>query len=133
MNLAETRTHEPLINKKKEKKSRKPIKKVAKKRVAVNKEYMKLREQFLKDHPFCQWSILEMGYSWGFAYESDFSEWIRCDFNPYPRSTEIHHVRGRGKYMLDTSTWMAVSEIAHKNIHNNPKHSYEKGYMKPRR
>ena len=133
MNLAETRTHKPIIHKKKEKKERKPIKKVAKKRVAVNKEYMKLREQFLKDHPFCQWSILEMGHSWGFAYELDFSEWLRCGKAPHPRSTEIHHRFGRGKYMLDTSTWMAVSAHGHKMIHAYPKISYERGYMEPRR
>jgi len=47
MNLAELRTHTPVLNNKKEKKGRKPIKKVSKVRAALNREYMKLRAEFL--------------------------------------------------------------------------------------
>jgi hypothetical protein len=134
MNLAELRTHTPLINKKKEKKARKPIKKVAKKRAALNREYMKLRDAFLKSHPWCWWWMLQNGYQ-----ESDVREngCVICNYTNslilVPLATEIHHKKGRGKYLNDTSTWMAVSAAGHRAIHANPKLSYERGYMLPRR
>ena len=113
MNLAETRTHEPLVNKPKVKKPKKAIPKVAKKRGKVNHEYAKRREWFMARNYWCEYAIAE---------------------GLYPRpATEVHHKRGRGKYLLDTTTWMAVSSENHKLIHANPKYSYEKGYMLPRR
>jgi len=133
MNLAETRTHSPILNKPKEKKSRKPIKKVSKVRAALNRQYMKLRAEFLAANPYCQWHILEIGHSWEYAQTADFSQFILYGKDPYPRSTEIHHRKGRGKYFLDTSTWMAVSAEGHRNIHADPATSYAKKYMLPRR
>jgi hypothetical protein len=113
MNLAETRTHEPLVNKPKAKKPKKAMPKVTKKRNQLNRQYMKLREAFLKKHYWCQFHIAEKLYA--------------------TPATEIHHKKGRGKFLLDTSTWMAVSSRAHKEIHENTKYSYEKGYMLLRR
>lgn len=113
MNLAETRSHVPLINVPKKKKAKKAIRKVAKKRGPLNAQYMKLREEFLKAHPYCEYCLLEA-------------------IKVCP-STEIHHKKGRGKYLLDTTTWMAVSNEGHKAIHADPKTSYAKGYMLPRR
>lgn len=133
MNLAETRSHQPLLNKPKEKKKRGRIRVVSKRRTALNKEYAKLRAQFLKDHPFCQWSIIEFGHSWAYAQTADFSEFVRTGKSPYPIATEVHHRKGRGKHLLDTSTWMAVSAEGHRRIHADPKTSYAKGYMLPRR
>ena len=137
MNLAELRTHTPLINKKKEKKARKPIKKVAKKRAALNREYMKLRDKFLADHPYCEWWLSENVHkpttgivSLNYAVSMMGLWWVEkyC-----PKATEIHHAKGRGKYLNDTSTWIAVSAAGHRAIHANPKLSYERGYMLPRR
>lgn len=106
------------------------LRRVSKKRVKVNREYMRLRDEFLKAHPICQWWLLE-------AFKSTDIE--NCEFIYFnqngmggPPSTEIHHKKGRGRYLLDASTWMAVSEAGHKWIHANPKISYEKGYMLPR-
>ena len=134
MNLAELRTHTPLINKKKEKKARKPIKKVAKKRAALNREYMKLRDAFLKRYPYCQWYLAENSIK---LEDINPNGWVRAGHEASglypPASTECHHKKGRGKYLLDTSTWMAVSAEGHRAIHANPKLSYERGYMLPRR
>jgi len=50
-----------------------------------------------------------------------------------PRSTEIHHKRGRiGELLLDKAFFMAVCAEGHKAIHHYTKISYEKGYMLPR-
>ena len=49
------------------------------------------------------------------------------------RTTEIHHTycgKDRAKYYLETSTWLAVSREGHNYIHDNPKESREKGYLK---
>lgn len=130
MNLAESRSHVPLVNFPKPKKKPKPIRKVAKKRVKLNSEYSKLRKNFLNSHPFCQWFILELGHSWEYAM-GEFN-YLR-DSGIYPESTEIHHRKGRGKFLLDTSTWMAVGPEGHRRIHATPEESYAKSYMLPRR
>lgn len=113
MNLAETRTHVPLVNKPKLKKKAKAIRKTSKKMATLKREYMKLRENFLIKHPWCEWSLLEEGKA--------------------VPATQVHHRRGRGKFMLDVTTWLAVSDFGHKQIHDKPAYSYEKGYMLPRR
>lgn len=139
--LAETRTHIPLVNKPRVKSKPKPIRKVAKKRVKVNAEYANLREQFLKDHPYCQHFLLERNLDESRVYVrtgsgavcSHVNGFVAREWNNIPASREIHHKKGRGKYLLDTSTWMAVSSSGHLAIHANPKESYAKGYMLPRR
>ena len=113
MNLAETRTHEPLVNNPKEKKAKRAMPKTSKKRSRITREYMKLRAKFLIENPHCEWCKVELG---GLV-----------------PATEIHHRKGRGSFMLDTSTWYAVSHQGHLWIHSNPKYAYEKGYMLPRR
>lgn len=112
MNLAETRSHVPLVNKPKVKKKNKAIRKTSKKMAALKREYMKLRAEYLLFHPYC--------------------EYFSC-FKEIRPSTEIHHKKGRGKYLLDTSTWMAVCRTAHDEIHFNPEESYKRGWMLPRR
>jgi len=131
MNLAELRTHTPILNNKKEKKGRKPIKKVSKVRAALNREYMKLRAEFLAAHPYCQWFMREHGLCEGLVLTH--GGYYDGSTHPVTVSTEVHHVKGRGKYLLDTSTWMAVSAEGHRNIHADPATSYAKKYMLPRR
>ncbi len=46
-----------------------------------------------------------------------------------PVSTDVHHVKGRGKFYLDESTWMAVSRESHRWIHNHPKEARELGLL----
>lgn len=35
-----------------------------------------------------------------------------------PLSCDVHHVRRRGRYYLDRSTWLAVSRQLHQKIHD---------------
>lgn len=45
-------------------------------------------------------------------------------------TTDVHHKAGRvGKLLLYVPYWLAVSRNGHDCIHNNPKESYEKGYL----
>lgn len=112
MNLAETRTHVPLVNKPKPKKKAKAIRKTSRKMATLKREYMKLRAEFLKERPWCEYFL---------------------HFGEKRPSTECHHRKGRGKFMLDVSTWMAVCSQAHQEIHFDPENSYKMGWMLPRR
>lgn len=105
------------------------IRRVSLKRAKLNREYSKLKAEFIKLHPYCQWFIAQHGMD-ELKVKFDFgcANWLVV-----PRSVDIHHVKGRGKYLLDTSTWMAVSRYGHEWIHNHPKESYQRGYMQPRR
>jgi len=42
---------------------------------------------------------------------------------------EIHHKRGRGKWLNVTETWMAVDRACHTMIHDNPKIARENGWL----
>lgn len=85
-------------------KVRRPIRRRSKRMSAAARLYQQKRKWFLIEHPLCQ------------------------VFKDRP-ATEIHHRKGRGKYLLDETTWLAVSAEAHRKIHDNPKWSYEKGYL----
>lgn len=54
--------------------------------------------------------------------------WCHCEGCPR-QATEVHHMRGRGRYLLDTRTFMAVCADCHRKIHNNVGWAMEKGYM----
>jgi hypothetical protein len=83
--------------------SKTPVKKVSKKMSSDLREYGKLRKQFLIDNPKC------MVYS---------------DLD----AVEIHHQKGRGKYLLDTTTWLAVSRKAHQEIELKPTWAKKEGF-----
>lgn len=57
---------------------------------------------------------------------------IRGNLTYFPRSVDVHHMKRRGKYFLDTSSWLAVSRQAHDWIHSNPKEATEMGWLIPR-
>ena len=88
-----------------------PIKRVSKKKQALDKQYYELRKVFLALHPLCQVS-------------KDLGE------VPVRQATDIHHVCGRGKNYLAVNTWMAVSRHWHNEIHNKPKWAKAQGYLK---
>lgn len=110
------------------------IKPVSSKRIKINAIYARLREKFLQDHPYDQVVMKLLGVE-----EADViagggmtTTGIHGAAAFWPRSNEIHHVKGRGKYLLDITTWLAVRSDTHQWIHANPKESYEKGFMQPR-
>jgi len=109
---------------------RSPLRRVSKKRVKVNAEYMRRREKFLFAHPYCQWWLNRHGFT-----ESDVNNFVIVKDGTWcevPAATEVHHRKGRGKYLLDESTWLAVSNRGHRWIHDHTKESYDQGFMLPR-
>ena len=88
---------------------RKPIHPMSKKLSKERKTYRELREEFLS------------------RIENRF-----CAVYPSLPSSEIHHKKGRGKYLNDTSTWLAVSRIGHEWIHSNVALATERGFMASR-
>lgn len=77
----------------------KSIKKITKKLRGLTMKYIQLRTVFLKDHPLC---------------EAKLDECTKV-------ATEIHHMKGRGKYLLDDSTFLATCRNCHNWLENHPK------------
>lgn len=85
------------------KKKQAKIKPVSDKLSKELRMYSKLRKQFLIENPFCA------------VY-------------PHLPATDIHHKKGRGKYLNDTSTWLAVSREGHTRIEMFPIEAKENGW-----
>jgi len=95
------------------------------------------RTAFLIAHPWCQVWLAENGVKQadvndrGFAEVEDASdvEKVGRYFMKCPASCDIHHTKKRGRFLLDESTWMAVSRVYHEKIHTNPSWARERGYL----
>lgn len=87
----------------------KPIKRQSLKREQEQKIYTILRRNFLKkpENRFCA------------VYRNRLA-------------TEVHHKKGRGKYFLDVSTWLAVCREAHVKITEDSAWAIENGYSECR-
>lgn len=85
--------------------------KISDKRKELNKEYFILVEQFKKDNPYCKAKVNEY-----------------CS----KVTSEPHHRKGRGKYLLDISTWLPVCRNCHTYIENFPNIAREKGWSESR-
>jgi len=81
-------------------KRKRPINRVSKKQQGKLLVYWRKRNQFLASHPFCQ------------ACEKLGNE------GQLP-SRDIHHTRGRGPYLNDERTWLAVCRMCHDEIHRS--------------
>lgn len=88
---------------------RKPckIKKVSDKKKVEDERYFKEREGFLKEeaNKIC-------------------NAQLECKGD---EATDVHHKKGRGKYYLDRSTWLAVCRKCHRRITDNSKEAIELG------
>ncbi len=82
------------------------MRKVSKKLARQNNSYSKLRKEFFKDKMLCQAAIHKCGL----------------------KATDVHHMKGRGKYHLDVSTWLAVCRNCHNWIEEHPIDAIELGY-----
>lgn len=91
-------------------KSRKRIKKKSKKLGIGERIYSVLRKDFLLDNPVCQ-----CGQS-GCTGEA----------------TEVHHKKGRGKWLTVVEFFLAVCRKCHDYIENHPKEAKAKGFSLPR-
>jgi hypothetical protein len=76
----------------------------------INSEYSKLRKSHLGSFPMCQAKI----------------------YNCTLKSTDIHHMKGRGEYHLDTSTWLSLCRNCHEWIERNPENALELGFSQKR-
>lgn len=96
---------------------RKALRHVSPKHAAELREYSALRLAFLKlpEHSCC---------------EAQLTETTCQGCNPDAR--EIHHSRGRGGFLLDTSTWIVLCEPCHKWLEVRPNQSRELGFTKSR-
>lgn len=113
---------------------RTPIRRVSKKRAKENREYSKLRKEWLELHPYCQATIKLYGLD-----EEEVIRWgglVLATLNRHeivvPRATEIHHVgRRRGAMLCDVSKFMAVCRDMHLRIHAEPSWAKENGLLDP--
>lgn len=83
------------------------IKPKSKKQIALDNAYSKLRKIFLTQNPMCQAHL--SGCQGG--------------------ATDVHHKRGRGKWLLVITTWMAVCRTCHSYIHLHPTEARELGFL----
>jgi hypothetical protein len=77
----------------------KAINKISKKLRNLISEYTELRTEYLKQYPLCKANL------------------DGCT----KVSTDIHHMQGRGKFLLNILTWLSVCRNCHKWIEMRPK------------
>ena len=82
------------------------MKKVSDKQARLNAEYSKIRRDFLTDKEICHAKL------------------HCCTL----KTTDVHHMKGRGKYLLDTSTWLPVCRNCHMWIEEHPIDAKELGF-----
>ena len=82
------------------------MKKISNKMARLQRDYSKLRKTWLAGHPMCQAKI------------------HKCTL----KSTDVHHKKGRGKYLLDESTWLSVCRNCHTWIETHPEEAKELGF-----
>lgn len=98
-------------------KPRKPVRRVSPKQKLLLDRYAKLRSDFL-----CRVTSCEICTD----------EWMAGVRNDVCAASQVHHKRGRGKFLLDTDTWMGLCVQHHDAVHRNPRWAMKQGYMLPR-
>lgn len=88
----------------------KNIKPVSAKKAVLDGFYSKLRKEYLSLYPYCQAKL------------------DGCTIH----STDIHHIKGRGVFYLDKTTWLSVCRICHNWIEKNPLKAKDLGFSKTR-
>lgn len=87
------------------------ISKVSPKREEINKEYFKLAEDFKTQNSECYAKIKNI-----------------CT----GKTDDVHHKKGRGRYMNNPDYFLAVCRSCHIFITNNPQIAIEKGWSESR-
>lgn len=85
---------------------RSPLRRRSKRTEARDRRYTRERLEFLAERPLCQ---------------------IGWDDGCTGAATSVHHRRGRGRFMLDRSTWVACCHPCHMAAHANPVEAYRRG------
>ena len=91
---------------------RKPLRPVRPKKLKESREYREKAAAWLANHPLCQCGVA-------------------CVVN-WAKPTQVHHIRGRGKYLLDERYWLAVCFECHEWIHAHPREAKERGWLMSR-
>lgn len=91
-------------------KQKQRINSISDKQAKLNKAYSVLATQFKKDNPYCQVKQ-------------------QCQGAPI---SDVHHKKGRGKHLLDSSTWLATCRKCHTWLHDNDAEAREKGFIQSR-
>jgi hypothetical protein len=110
-------------------KSRKPLRRrkglarVSAKRKVQDAKYARLRKKFLAEHPLCQVALDHNN-----AVQMGGGGVLPMKRAELPRSTQVHHMAGRGAYLLRVDTWLAVSDEGHREITENPTWAFANGY-----
>ena len=127
-----------------QKKPRKPLRRVAKKRAKHLREYSARVKVWLIEHPVCEVWCRENGWQWasysellGARYTRISAPYYLIDFcakslfaNGAPSATQCHHMnKRRGVRLLDESYWLAVCDENHKRIENNKAWARANGYL----
>lgn len=99
------------IEKAKERKPRQQVNKVSDKQRKLNEQYTRISDKFKKENPICG---------------------IRVNQFCSGKTESVHHKRGRGKYLLDVSTFIGCCISCHTYIENHPEEAKQKGWSESR-
>jgi len=75
---------------------------------ALDLAYTILRNKFMKEKPMCEAAL------------------PICN----GKSTDVHHIKGRGLNHLKVDTWLSVCRECHNYIHSYPKEARDLGLLK---
>lgn len=87
------------------------------------REYARRRGDFLRRRPFCRAAVqcrIER-----VNHEGQTVVYVGL-------ATEVHHMKGRGRFLLDESTWLGVCSACHRHIHENVAWAREHGWVQSR-
>ena len=87
-------------------KLRAPIKPKSAKQAKLDSLYTQLRKPWMENNPMCEANL------------------VGCTHH----STDVHHKKGRGKWLLIVDTWMSVCRTCHTWIETHPVEATEMGY-----
>lgn len=103
---------------------RTPLRRCSKKQAAALKQYAVLRKEYLADHPFCECQFVLHVINGVSLFLSDMPS---CQ----EASSQIHHMKRRGKNLNDTFTWMAVCRDHHREIETHATAARKVGLILP--
>ena len=124
-----------------EKKQRKPMRRVSKRRAEQLRTYAERRKAFLEAHPICQVWLKENGFEEKKAFRFGRYKGIQWDDNTEitfaalvamgaPQSTEVHHQgKRRNEALLDESKWLAVCRENHERIERDKAWARVNGFL----
>jgi hypothetical protein len=102
-----------------EKKPKRGIRKVSTRMAKLLREYRRLKARWLREHPDCEVCLLACEHG-------------QLKPKQVRPTAHVHHRRGRGNFLLDTKTWVAVCFSHHAWIHEHPEQAMLDGWMESR-